>query len=367
MDELSLSHDIEPSLPPEQIALLFENTPQEGVMCVAQGYEAISAGDWLVTARLRECTTKILVNQLDGSTLMKRIGPRSTGALAGDGKGKQPQEEYADFFDHARQLGASVWEVDISGEDSTHRINPDKATVVHAGVEIIQLPEITAAPSSSYTWDIAYDPKTSTGFIRTFDPNSEPQYQVIRLPRTNLGFDATSAESLAQKGTQRKLFGEALEALSYASNPESIERARAIVLGTETPSNLTTLDLHGLAIAWRSNFVGSVENADPEEIHARVRALKVLMDVDARLESEAAQLDLVIKRASLISGTVDDLLATRGLAARGGRALLEYLDSEINSLPGHPDDAIGHELIYLKELRSKYARGIHRDEHFANS
>lgn len=168
------------------------------------------------------------------------------------------------------------------------------------------------------------------------------------------------AEQLAQ------LFAENLDLLSSTPDPEHVENARTVVLGGELPPTLTVHELGARAVAWQNHFLSSVETAGPEEISTRVEAFKVLMDVDAHLDREASQLDLVIKRAGLIATTMARLL-DQGPVLHGARALLAYLDTEIGSVSGHPDNTTTSDLLYLRELRSKYARQIPKDYHIPNS
>jgi hypothetical protein len=78
------------------------------VTIIAQGHELIVAEGWATSKEFVECGGIIFINEVDGATLVKHVGPTSKDLQFRTIEGLQAQEAYTDFAGHALVTSAAV-------------------------------------------------------------------------------------------------------------------------------------------------------------------------------------------------------------------------------------------------------------------
>jgi hypothetical protein len=330
------------TLPESEAAHLFVGPwGKEGFKEVMQGGEEVAAGGWLVSSGFLKCSARILINSVDGSSLMKHIGPDSTEIVFGGVSGLSPQEAYGDFIDHARQAGAQVWAVSFLGDLSTHRIVYPSSRKDYAS-ETMELPDIKLPSGLTYGWAVAFNSYTSEAIARVRDESGAFTYLKFQLPRSQ-NTDRESASSLVRKVDRRRLLTKSLRHLGMLplSSPEfhKIDETREGIFGSGTL--LTEVDkeeLHTIERTWIASFTTKAEFAeDQSELLPAMQALEMLMEVYEAVDTtEHPGAQRALRMANLVFTVMMDLRGkSPAVLSLGGQLLLEQLDSLLNAtLPG---------------------------------
>lgn len=344
----------------EAEALFDDPYGKEGFKELSQGHEEVSAGDWLVSSRFAQCSARILINQIDGSVLMKHVGPKSHEAVFGGDSGLTPQDEYVDFFEHARQTGATILACNVAGGRSSHKLTEDHGSRFE-DIAVVELPEIRVESGREHTWSIAFNPTSSEAIVKLRDQQGEVQYEKYQLPKAGSEENADSRERLVQRVERRRVLNRCLEHLGSiplsSMDFQNIDETReGIMASGDMLLELEDVQLRRVEYKWTRSFVKRAEIAkDVEQLAPAMQALEIFMDASQAARKEGlSRYHRVHQLSHLVLAAVTQLETVGPRAtAMGKPVLLNYLDSEIKSLPRRLKDADAQQLITsIKQLRS---------------
>lgn len=322
---------------PEIQELFDDPYDKEDFIEVRQGHEEVSAGDWLVSSKFAECSAQILINQVDGSTLFKHVGPTHLDVFNGSDTGLYSGVVYQDFLDNAAQTNATVLAVNIRGSLGKHTLAKSQA---HPDVRITQLPEITLDTGDQHTWSVALNPTTSELFIKRRDGDQQV-YDKFQLPSVYPEDQAPSREALVARIERRRLMQRSLDHLGRValSSPEyrRLDETHTNIFDSGLLHEITESRVSRLGMEWTDSFSKKAHYAEtPDDFHPGLRALDMLVDLTALVRDNGHP---EFTRVHAMSYRIlDVMLELDGnedapARARAKDALLSHLDAHIAALP----------------------------------